>query len=158
MKIDIDLTTKVLGAIGGLYVVIKESGKAVIAYLKWKHGRAERKGRIFVGNWDNLGQIRNVLSHYIDLESWGSGRELKGRFNVRLGTDPTSWRMFVISGKRKWGKVRCNIVDGPEEDGTTVAKGVLQMTQGKVEWVLKEGCTSQFPQRAVLRKGLPKIA
>ena len=158
MKIDIDLTTKILGAIGGLYVVVKETAKAVTTYLKWKGNRSAHKSNFFRGNWNNQGQLRNVPSHYIDMDSFASGRRFRGQFNVRLGNDADSWRMFALTGKRQLGKMKCKIWDGESEESKIVAEGVLKISRGNMVWVLKEGSLAQFPEKAILRRGLPKIA
>jgi hypothetical protein len=158
MSIDWKLTKEIIGIIGGVYATIKGAAAGVNVYLKWTGNRAARKASNFAGNWNNQGQIRKVPTHYIDMDSLDSGREFRAQFNVRLGHDERSWRMFSITGKQWFGKMRCKIMDGDDEESTVVAKGVLKMHGKTMEWVLKEGNLLQFPEKAILRRGLPKIA
>ena len=151
MKDNLEVLLKIFAVIGGL----------VAAYLFIKKawvGHITKRNLFYNGNWNNQGQITNVPSHYVDLDAGASGNKFTGRFNVRKGDDENSWEMFKVNGKRHFGKLKCKILKVINGQEKVVATGFLKKRDAILRWKLIASESDQFPNEAMLRKGLPKIA
>lgn len=137
---------------------IEKLAKWYLNFKGWRKKKTENWGKLFGGNWNNQGQIKNRPTHYIDMDGGGNGKTFEGQFNVRKSDDENGWEMFKISGKRSFKTLKCKIfriVDGAE---VLVASGILKMDVTGLCWILEESIANQFPKEALLRRGLPKIA
>jgi len=158
MTVTLDLAFKTIASIASILVIISTLIKGYRSIRKGRKERLDKLRRLYSGNWNNQGQIKNKPSHYIDLDEWGNGNQFVGRFNVRKGDDEHSWEMFDISCKRRFQKLKCEIFKMEDENKIVIALGTLKKSKNSLHWILKESVTDQFPAEALLRRGLPKVA
>lgn len=137
--------------------VVGETIKIVNEFGKWRKEALSKRGGLYGGNWNNQGQIKNRPTHYIDMDGCYSRNKLIGQFNVCKSDDQNSWEILTIKGKRRFSILKCNVYRIVDEEEILLATGILKKDPKGIRWILKESDTDQFPQEAVLRRGLPKI-
>jgi len=150
MKDNLEIVLKLFAIIGSLY------GAYLVIKNKWRN-YVNKRNYFYGGNWNNQGQIKNVPSHYVDIDARASTNKFNGNFNVRKGNDENTWEMFKVSGKRYLGKLKCIILKVINGEEKVVATGVLTKKGAILKWTLIKSDSDQFPKETLLRKGLPKI-